>query len=164
MKIDRIKEEVPTKLDELVHGFRNAIERAKNEGESSYYFSRFPVGQCGTTSDMLSQYLIDNGIENIEYVNGTYYSEDPENWQAHTWLLVDGLVIDITCDQFKFHAPPLRCDVPVYIGPVSDYYCQFKISRGGKHPHFGLQKEWSNYRELKSDYNTILRYLENDCP
>lgn len=146
-------------LEELVHNFRTAIDRAKWNEESSYYFREFPTGQCGTTSDILCQYLIDKGFSNIEYANGTYYSDDPKNWQSHTWLVVKGTVVDITADQFKHANPPLKCDIPVYVGPITDYYRLFEIRPGSQHLHYGISKEWSNYRELKTDYETILKYL-----
>ena len=147
------------KLEELVYNFRKAIEQAKQNGEPSYYFRKFPTGQCGITSDMLCQYLIDEGFSNIEYVNGTYYPDAPEEPQSHTWLIVEGAVVDITADQFKHADPPLRCDIPVYVGPMSDYYQIFEIRPVGQHLHDGLSKEWSNYRELKANYETILKYL-----
>ncbi len=146
-------------LNELVINFRNAIESAKANGESGYYFSKFPSGQCGTTSDMLAQYLIDNGYGEITYINGTYYGDTPFDTQAHTWLKVNGLVIDITADQFKHHENPLKCDIPVYIGPMTVYYQQFKILPGGAHKHFGLDKSWTNYYDLKKCYEIIIRYL-----
>ena len=98
-------------LNELVYNFRNAIERAKDNNEPGEFFRKFPNGQCGNASDMLAQYLIQNQIEPIELVNGTYYADDPndpDNLQSHTWLLVRELIIDITCDQFKTHNTPLK--------------------------------------------------------
>lgn len=50
---------------------------------------------------MLAQYLIDNEYGEITYIDGTYYGDTPFDSQAHTWLEVNGLVIDITADQFK---------------------------------------------------------------
>lgn len=105
-------------LETLVFNFRKAIETAKANNEPGELFRKFPVGQCGNTSDILAQYLIDNGINSITYVNGTYYGDDYNDRRAHTWLVVNGLVIDITGDQFKNEAEPLKNDVPIYIGPM----------------------------------------------
>lgn len=148
-----------TKLETLVSNFRKAIEAAKANNEPGDFFRRFPVGQCGNTSDILAQYLIDNGIGPITYVNGTYYGDGWDDRWAHTWLVVSGLVIDITGDQFKYHEKPLAYDVPVYIGPMTDYYRLFEIGPGGECEHFGLEKQWSNYHKLKDWYETILEYL-----
>lgn len=147
-------------LETFVYNFRKAIEAAKQNNEPGELFRRFPVGQCGHTSDILAQYLIDKGISSVIYVNGTYYGDDFDDRYAHTWLLVDGLVIDITGDQFTFHDEPLKYDIPIYIGPMTEYYQLFEINPGGIHEHFGLDCHWSNYHELKTWYETILQYLK----
>ena len=149
-----------TVLEELVVAFRKAIEAAIANGEQGELFRKFPVGQCGHTSDMLAQFLIDKGIGPITYINGTYYGSRGSITQAHTWLVVDGLIIDITGDQFKHHKAPLTNDVPIYIGPMTKYYHLFDTTHGSNHEHFGLEEQWSNYRELKAWYDTILKYME----
>ena len=146
-------------LEALVVGFRNAIELAKDNNEPDYFFRKFPTGQCGHTSDMLAQLLIDNGIGPVRYINGTYYGEAGSVMQAHTWLVVENLVIDITADQFRYHAAPLTNDIPVYIGPVNEYYQLFDTTHGSDHEHFGLEQQWTNYHELKTLYKTILNYM-----
>lgn len=146
-------------LEILVLNFRKAIEAAKANNEQGELFRKFPVGQCGNANDILAQYLIDNRIGPVTYVNGTYYGDDWDDKWAHTWLVVRGLVIDITGDQFKHHKEPLTRDVPVYIGPMIEYYQLFEVGPGGKHEHFGLEKQWNNYHELKDWYDTILGYL-----
>lgn len=146
-------------LEELVFTFRHAIDTAISNGENGYYFRKFPTGQCGTTSDMLAQYLIDNGYRQIIYVNGTYYGNTPFECQSHTWIEVNGLVIDITGDQFKYHNKPLKYNIPVYVGPMTVYYQQFEIPPGGTHEHFGLDSSWFNYYDLIKYYEMIMRYL-----
>lgn len=146
-------------LETLVFNFRKAIETAKDNDEPGEFFRKFPMGQCGNTSDILAQYLIDNEIGPITYVNGTYYGDDLEDRWAHTWLVVNGLVIDITGDQFKYHKRPLAYDIPVYIGPMTDFYRLFEVSPGGRCEHYGLEKQWIHYRELKSWHDVILKYL-----
>lgn len=150
---------INSKLNELVYDFRRAIERAKNNNEQGEFFRKFPTGQCGNASDMLAQYLIDNGISQITYVNGTYYGNFGDDMQTHTWLVVNGAIIDITGDQFKYHKAPLTYDVPVYIGPLIGYYELFEITPNGMYEHSGLDERWTNYRELKGWYKTILRYI-----
>ena len=59
------------RLYEVVMGFRRAIEKAKANNEQGEFFRKFPTGQCGNTSDMLAQYLIDNGISPIHIRNRT---------------------------------------------------------------------------------------------
>ncbi len=146
-------------LERLVYNFRDAIETAKENGETATFFIKFPTGQCGHTSDMLAQYLIDNGFEPIVYVNGTYYGDEWDDQWSHTWLVVNEQIVDITGDQFKYHQEPLKNNVPVYIGPANKFYDLFEIHPSGKHKHFGLNDQWTNYFELRQWYETIMRYL-----
>lgn len=148
-----------TKLESLVFTFRKAIETAKANDEPSLFFRKFPAGQCGHTSDMLAQFLIDNEIGPVRYVNGTYYGEDGSVMQSHAWLVVENLIIDITADQFRYHAAPLTNGAPVYIGPMNEYYQLFDTTYGSDYEHFGLDQEWTNYHELKTCYKIIISYM-----
>lgn len=143
----------------LVLKFRKAIEAAKNENNLEEFFIKFPVGQCGNTSDLLAQYLIENGYNSIVYVNGTYYGDEYEHRYAHTWLIVEEMVVDITGDQFKYYSKPLFNDTPVYIGPMTKWYKLFEIGPQGKLKHYGLEKSWIHYRKLRDCYDIILKYI-----
>jgi hypothetical protein len=148
-------------LEILVANFRKAIEAAKENYERGELFRNFPVGQCGHASDILSQYLIDNGFRTVTYVNGTYYGDDIDNKQSHTWLLVDGRVIDIIGDQFKYQEELLNYDIPIYIGPMTDFHRLFELNPGGMNEHFGLESQWLYYHKLETWYKIILQYLED---
>ena len=141
--------------------FRKAIETAIANNEEGEFFRKFPTGQCGNTSDILAQYFIDNGIEQITYVNGTYFGDAWDDRWSHTWLEVNDQIIDLTGDQFRFHKEPLKNDIPVYVGKINSFYELFDVSCGSRHEHHGLEAEWSNYRELARTYHTILKYLNN---
>lgn len=92
-------------LYSLVSYFRSAIERAVDSGElREYPFYKFPDNCCDMTCDLLSQYLNENDIETVQ-IKGVH-KDDPQLY--HVWLqTVDGIVIDITADQFlnKFGMP-----------------------------------------------------------
>lgn len=146
-------------LKTLVFNFRKAIDVAKMNDEPEGFFRKFPVGQCGHTSDMLAQYLIDSGIGPITCVNGTYYGNNWNDKWSHSWLVVDGLIIDITGDQFKYQRRPLKNETPIFIGPMTKYYRLFETRPGEEYEHLGLDPKWSNYHKLKDWYKTILKYL-----
>ncbi|MDD3663035.1 MAG: hypothetical protein PHT84_04155 [Candidatus Pacebacteria bacterium] len=89
--------------------FRVAIEKALNTGEflSDSVFREFPSGCCGFTSDLLAKHLRESGVE-TQYISGNY----KYGWtgRSHAWLeTYDGVVIDITRDQFKNDPEPLHC-------------------------------------------------------
>lgn len=141
----------------LAEKFRTAIEDAKENGEKDTldFFQRFPLGCCGDASDLLAQYLSDNGIKTFQ-VRGDYYDPEP---QSHAWLSTeDNIVIDITGDQFKYSKIYKHFDIPVYVGCESDfhkmfedrdYYCNTEINNIG-----GI----AQYR-LRILYDIILKYI-----
>lgn len=146
-------------LETLVYKFRRAIEKAKENGEEGDFFVKFPAGQCGVTSDLLAQFLIDKGYDSIVYVCGKYYGKCFEDNQTHAWLCVEGKVIDITSDQFKSRSGPLHSDKEVYVGPMNDYYRLFECNIVNIHPHNGFEPEWTNYYELKRLYSIIQKFI-----
>ncbi len=87
------------KMEILVRQFRLALDTAWEDGmfRKLYPFNNFPNDCCGHTCDLLSQYLLEHGIE-TKQVNGTYINDN--QWH-HVWLITEnGIVIDITGDQF----------------------------------------------------------------
>lgn len=88
------------KIIKLSVAFRNALEKAKNNGDFKCIqpFCNFPKGCCGETSELLAQFLLKNNIK-TNYVSGTYYL-DFYNTQSHAWLETGNFIIDITADQF----------------------------------------------------------------
>ena len=87
------------KMEILVRQFRLALDTAWEDGmfRKLYPFNNFPNDCCGHTCDLLSQYLLEHGIE-TKQVNGTYIND--HQWH-HAWLITEnGIVIDITGDQF----------------------------------------------------------------
>lgn len=61
---------------------------------SKIHFGSFPTGSCGSSSDLLAQYLLSKGVKKIKYVHGK------RGRHSHGWLEIDGLIIDIAGDQF----------------------------------------------------------------
>lgn len=117
-------------IEYLVSEFRDAIEKAKKEGDfiSDYRFVKFPTGCCGITSELLAKYLWDNEIRiKLYYVNGTYYNNTLDK-PAHAWLKTEyGNIIDITGDQFKDYPLPFNFKERIYIGPQVDFYDFFEL-------------------------------------
>lgn len=85
-------------LYSLVETFRCAIIKAVRDGKLSITpFTYFPDGCCDMASEMLAQYLYDQGIETV-MVNGA----NDIDGSRHVWLrTLDGINIDITAYQFE---------------------------------------------------------------
>ena len=75
------------------------VSRKKQYGRLTV-FGGFPNGCCRYASDLLAEYMIDNGIarERIQMVEG----ETKEKGYTHCWLMIDDtFYVDITAGQFN---------------------------------------------------------------
>jgi hypothetical protein len=81
------------RLRELAGAFRDAIERA-DRNRLPIEFRDFPSGSCGEATLLLGIFLTDQGMGTFRYVCG--WRDD----HSHVWLEADGLIVDITADQF----------------------------------------------------------------
>ena len=79
-------------------------------------FQNFPRGACGDTCDILAELLTELGYGNFQHVSGCR-----EDNYSHAWLEQDGVVIDITADQFD------EISEPIYFGEMTKWYQQFEI-------------------------------------
>ena len=151
-------------LRRIVQSFRDAIDTAKANDESAIFFRKFPVGQCGYTTEMLAKYLASKGYTQMIYETGAYFWEDSytnidHEPNQHTWLCVDGLIVDITGDQFKHYDKPLRNDTPVYVGPKTPYFDLFEVHPCGRRKTSGYDPSSPMGSDLDSWYNVIMKYL-----
>ena len=81
------------KITRLATLFRSAIEKS-DRSNLVIGFKNFPRGSCGDACLLLGAYLIDAGVNPLIYVSA-FRGE-----KSHAWLESDGLIIDITADQF----------------------------------------------------------------
>ena len=116
---------------DLVWKFRQAIDIAKANRKFNYRdrFSGFPNGCCDDACDLLGKYLLGKGIHTVQ-IQGTFRDGDPEHTTGHAWLqLDDGIIIDITGDQFRYGELFLKFNQPVYVGEISEFHSLFEIDR-----------------------------------
>ena len=128
------------RVETLAEHFRSAIDIAvqNNVFPLKDWMRHFPSGCCDDARDLLAFYLKQNGIETAQ-INGVYRDEAPENITNHVWLKTqDGLIIDITGDQFQFRPELLNYSVPVYVGDVSVKSCACRKSNAA----FQRRLEW----------------------
>jgi hypothetical protein len=103
-------------IRDLAERFRTAIE-ACDLKRLPIGFHEFPRGSCGDATLILAKYLEDNGQAGFAYVCGIRDSH------SHAWLERDGLIVDITCDQF------LDNEDSVCVSRRSAWHAQFEIDR-----------------------------------
>ncbi|MER5555722.1 hypothetical protein ABT001_29305 [Streptomyces sp. NPDC002793] len=128
--------------------FRRAIEDAKQAGDLDAPhpgFRDFPQGSCGAATVMLCTYLAERGLDGWLYACGK--RENPH--ETHAWAEREGLVVDITADQFPAHGT-------VYVGPRTPWFDTWEPSYGP--PKVDRVAPDDDYLEGPA-YRAILRHL-----
>lgn len=135
-------------IEEIALKFRLAVENlAPKDFDESTWFSKFPKGCCGDTSELLSKYLMENGIV-VEYVNGVW------NTQWHAWLEYMEYIIDITADQF----PGIRDKVVI----TTDKYWHSKFNKQTRrYLDFEIDNKLNKVR-LRKLYNNIIAKMQKN--
>jgi hypothetical protein len=79
--------------------------------------NNFPRGSCGDASVLLGQYLYDAGFGIWDYVSG----ERVDDLWSHAWIEKDGVIVDITADQFD------EVDAKVIVTRDHEWHHQFQL-------------------------------------
>lgn len=88
--------------------FRDALDAVDPETWKRVTVTAFPGGACGHATELLGRYLRDQtGIE-ADYVVKDLRNPDGSWRSGHAWLEYEGLILDITGDQFGW--PPVIVD------------------------------------------------------
>jgi hypothetical protein len=80
--------------------FRDALDAIDPQLWSRIYIDHFPRGACGHCAELLGRFLTQEFAIAPEYVCAVFYNEDGSRDTSHAWLEWNGLVIDISGDQF----------------------------------------------------------------
>lgn len=146
----------------LVQNFRDAIDEAKANGEfnDDISFHKFPCGCCGDASDLLAEFLLKNGIKTY-YVCGTYRDGSFDEMQSHAWLETeDGMIIDITGDQFRYNPNFMNYSETVYIGERDAFHILFEVEKRDVKKNYGLKPSGNRCQQrLYELYNTIMKHI-----
>ncbi|MCB5205767.1 hypothetical protein [Methylovorus mays] len=139
-----------TLINQLATGMRMAIESIPKD-KLPLPMSHFPKGACGDATLLLGAYFADNGITEFQYVCGERGVKEDRTWSTHAWLESEGLVVDITADQFE------EIDEKVIVAYGSPWHSQLD----GKPSGCGDFRKWSGpgTHHLYSAYGQILSLL-----
>lgn len=123
---------------------REMLEEHKMELDPILY-KCFPTGCCGSVSSVLGKLLKENGFGIFEYVSG---QSEAFNINSHAWLEKEGIICDITADQFGELKLP-----KVYVGTYNSFYKSFCVEH--RRPYYQCYDVmWD-----ESCYNLLKRYL-----
>ena len=154
-------------IEEFAYEFREALDIIKDKGPHAGFYNLrfFPDGFCGPASDLLAEYLMDNGIkkERIQHVScsrcvGGY---------SHCWLVIDdSLVVDITADQFnqKRHFNKYGCIPKCCLVPQNTYiYKLFDVRKEDYTHNIGINSyQGDMFSRLRIIYDAALQIITND--
>lgn len=101
-------------IAEIVGRFRDAIDEIVETGGAPDHMQGFPRACCGSTSEMLGEYLNSLEIGEFQYVRAD------RRGASHAWVEYEGIVIDITSDQFQGRPR-------VYVGAADVWYRGWKV-------------------------------------
>lgn len=86
-------------LELLAAAARAGLE-AMTPKQRGLEFGSFPHGTCGPVSELMGRIVLERtGREGIYVCGHGHPALQPQ--QSHAWLEVDGLIIDLTYDQFE---------------------------------------------------------------
>ena len=84
-----------------INNFCIGLESELNSGNFiPVGLSCFPFGSCVETTHMLGLYLIEHGCQDVVCARNMTKKLDGQG-HCHYWLLVEGMIVDLTIDQFS---------------------------------------------------------------
>ena len=115
----------------------------------------FPKGSCGDASELLGQYLSDSGLGTWGYRSGMQL--DPVF--SHAWVERDGLIVDITADQFPDVSEPVLLTTD-----RTWHYARFPPIPGHDAASLDWFKSNDNRAAALSDYEVLKRRADRGRP
>ena len=131
---------------EAIH-FRQVIDKVKYNFSARDRMREFPKGCCDDAADLFAHYLYSEfQIETIR-VDGSYYDDNPENNDWHTWLEVDGYVVDLIADFY--------CEYydDIYVGKYDAFHNRYEQKRQQYRGFIDLCEDC--YERMQSLYDAI---------
>jgi hypothetical protein len=116
---DQIEDRRLAQLHAAAARFRQAIERC-DPAHLTICMQRFPAGSCGDAAPLLGTYLAEQRLGTFMYVLGERDHDNVNGRHSHAWLEDDGLIIDITADQFP------EINEKVIVTHRSDWHATFE--------------------------------------
>lgn len=148
----------PSELHEIATRFRRAIETRQSSLRLFWLRDGFPKGCCREASDMLGVFLHDRFAKEATVVCGQL------NDHSHAWLVIDGLIVDITADQFLDRFPNAK---PVIVSSDSAMHAQFReigrscpvlLGAGDPDNEFAADAR-HDYRVIVRAFDSLIEYM-----
>ncbi len=138
-----------TLIRKLAEEFRRAI-LACDQDRLPIGLQNFPHGSCGDVSLLFAKRLEQAGLGPTDYVCGWRTDARGERW-SHGWLEQDGLIIDITLDQFH--------DAPAPVLVTADrawHAARFDVDKSQCHSPADFERYDEDTREMFGDAYALI--------
>jgi len=135
------------KLIQLATSFRTAIMESDPK-VLIITLRNFPRGACGDATLLLAKYLEENKCNHFEYICGK------KEHQTHAWLERDGLIIDITADQFN------NQNSPVIVSKDHTWHLQFEVE-SRRIADFVALYDQHTVSSLSKSYKAIIKTINS---
>jgi hypothetical protein len=119
-----------------------------------FWMANFPRGGCGFMTTLLGNFLSLKGLGMFTYVcreRGEECSQ-ANDWTSHAWLEKDGLIVDVTADQFD------DCKDEVIVTSDSDFHRSFVMTTDSPEPLHIIGP--GSRPDLVATYEYIIRVIE----
>ena len=101
------------KIEAHAKAFRKALDRA-DWAALPIPYHEFPRGSCGAVCEVLNRFLTERVGVKFQQASGTRTVDGDRC--SHAWLELDGLIVDITSDQFGLPPFVVSYDSPWHRG------------------------------------------------
>lgn len=136
-------------IRECVERVREALQ-GLNPDDLPIGLKLFPRGACGDACLILGAALQDKELGDFRYVCGLTHKDGGN--ESHAWLVGEGLIIDITADQFMDGMPA------AFVEPASDWHDRWDdVTEAGPADY----RQWKGHTlyELDQVYEAIKHQL-----
>ena len=137
-------------IRKIAFDVRHAMESvlANDEIHSSHIpYNNFPSGCCGAMSKILTSHFENLGFENVGYMFGRHVVDG----RSHAWIIINGICVDITADQFS------DMDYP---SVLVEYENNYELKNFFKCDHPGRRIGMEGDSDLNEAYGLITKYLK----
>lgn len=137
-------------MESAIRAAAGRFRAAFDEGGLSHAgFQRFPRGACGDASELLGEYLRNCGLGEWTYCSGISPPDGDMFQSSHGWLERDGVIVDITADQFATGQPA------VVVTRDPSWYATFQRLGGARRAGLDYYDTGTWGAPLRADYETL---------
>ncbi len=152
-----LKEPRISEIKSAAAKLRRAIEQSECSSDELFHFlETFPRVSCKPASLLLGKYLVEEcDCQPIEFVSAQGWSRDGGISRSHFWLEYEGLIIDITADQYS------EIDKPVIVTADRTWHNQF--THQTRTPYSEIMDPETLTPKVPATYEHILKALDSEC-